>query len=94
MTTLTIASKNFTEEFILGEIHAQALAAGGYKIRKRLDLGSEKVAFRAASGRVDGYPEYSGHDGAATLFGVPTRRPPEATSSRPTSRPRRARRRA
>ena len=44
-TTLTIASKNFTEEFILGEIYAQALEAGGYKIRKRLDLGSEKVAF-------------------------------------------------
>ena len=36
-TTLTIASKDFTEEFILGEIYAQALAAGGYKVRKRLE---------------------------------------------------------
>ena len=32
-TTLTIGSKNCTEEFILGEIYSQALAAGGYKIR-------------------------------------------------------------
>jgi glycine betaine/choline ABC-type transport system substrate-binding protein len=60
-TTLTIASKNFTEEFILGEIYAQALAAGGYKVRKRLDIGPEKVAFRAVkAGRVDAYPEYTG----------------------------------
>src|SRR5918997_67308 len=60
-TTLTIASKNFTEQFILGEIYAQALQAGGYKVRKRLDLGSERVALRAVkSGRVDAYPEYTG----------------------------------
>ena len=68
-TRLTIASKNFTEEFILGEIYAQALAAGGYKVRKRLDLGSEKVAFRAVkSGRVDAYPEYTG-TALTTFFG-------------------------
>ena len=48
-TTLTIASKNFTEEFILGEIYAQALAAGGYKVRKRLNFGSELVAFARSS---------------------------------------------
>jgi glycine betaine/choline ABC-type transport system substrate-binding protein len=71
-TTLTIASKNFTEEFILGEIYAQALKAGGYKIRKRLDLGSEKVAFRAVkAGRVDAYPEYTG-TALTTFFGDKT----------------------
>jgi glycine betaine/choline ABC-type transport system substrate-binding protein len=71
-TTLTIASKNFTEEFILGEIYAQALAAGGYKIRKRLDVGSEKVAFAAVkSGKVDAYPEYTG-TALTTFFGVKT----------------------
>ncbi len=69
-TRLTIASKNFTEEFILGEIYAQALEAGGYTIRKRLDLGSEKVAFRAVkSGRVDAYPEYTG-TALTTFFGL------------------------
>jgi len=71
-TTLTIASKNFTEAFILGEIYAQALAAGGYKIRTRLDLGSEKVAFAAVkAGRVDAYPEYTG-TALTTFFGVQT----------------------
>ncbi len=71
-TTLTIASKNFTEEFILGEIYAQALEAGGYKIRKRLDLGSEKVAFGALkAGKVDAYPEYTG-TALTTFFGVQT----------------------
>ena len=71
-TTLTIASKNFTEQFILGEIYAQALEAGGYRVRKRLDLGSEKVAFRAVrSGRVDAYPEYTGTS-LTTFFGVRT----------------------
>ena len=71
-TTLTIASKNFTEEFILGEIYSQALAAGGYKIRKRLNLGSEKIAFRAVkAGKVDAYPEYTG-TALTTFFGVRT----------------------
>jgi glycine betaine/choline ABC-type transport system substrate-binding protein len=76
-TTLTIASKNFTEEFILGEIYAQALAAGGYKVHKRLDLGSEKVAFRAVkAGRVDAYPEYTG-TALTTFFGVQTNEIPK-----------------
>jgi len=59
--TITIGSKNFTEEFILGEIYAQALQAAGYKVKKQLNLGSEQVALKAlSSGRVDAYPEYTG----------------------------------
>src|ERR1700709_1959482 len=69
-TTLTIASKDFTEEFILGEIYSQALAAGGYTVHKRLNLGSEKVAFAAVkAGKVDAYPEYTG-TALTTFFGV------------------------
>ncbi len=76
-TTLTIASKDFTEEFILGEIYAQALAAGGYKVRKRLDIGSEKVAFAAVkAGEVDAYPEYTG-TALTTFFGVQTDKIPK-----------------
>jgi glycine betaine/choline ABC-type transport system substrate-binding protein len=60
-TTLTIGSKNFAEEFILGEIYAQALEAAGYKVSKQLNLGSEQIAFRAVKkGQVDAYPEYTG----------------------------------
>jgi glycine betaine/choline ABC-type transport system substrate-binding protein/ABC-type proline/glycine betaine transport system permease subunit len=59
--TITIGSKNFTENFILGEIYAQALQAAGYKVKKQLNLGSEQIALKAVkSGRVDAYPEYTG----------------------------------
>ncbi|WP_027007453.1 glycine betaine ABC transporter substrate-binding protein [Conexibacter woesei] len=58
---VTIGSKNFTEQFILGEIYAQALQAAGYKVKKQLNLGSEQIALRALdSGRVGAYPEYTG----------------------------------
>jgi glycine betaine/choline ABC-type transport system substrate-binding protein len=59
--SVTIGSKNFTEEFILGEIYAQALQAAGYTVKKQLNLGSEQIALRAVkSGQVDAYPEYTG----------------------------------
>lgn len=58
---ITIGSKNFTEQFILGEVYAQALQAAGYKVKKQLNLGSEQIALRALdSGRVGAYPEYTG----------------------------------
>jgi osmoprotectant transport system substrate-binding protein len=57
---ITVGSKNFTEEFILGEIDAQALQAAGYKVKKDLNLGSEQIAFKALkTGNIDGYPEYT-----------------------------------
>jgi glycine betaine/choline ABC-type transport system substrate-binding protein len=59
--SVTIGSKNFTEEFILGQIYAQALQAAGYKVKTQLNLGSEQIALRAVkSGQVDAYPEYTG----------------------------------
>lgn len=60
-TTLTIGSKNFTEQKVLGEIYAQALAAAGYTIRTELNLGDEKTALKALeSGDISAYPEYTG----------------------------------
>ena len=59
-TEITVGSKNFTEQFILGEIYAQALEAVGYDVKKDLNLGSEQIALRALKGGdVDGYPEYT-----------------------------------
>jgi len=58
--TVKVGSKNFTEEFILGEIDAQALEAAGYKVKRDLNLGSEQIAFKALkNGNIDGYPEYT-----------------------------------
>ena len=57
---LTIGSKNFTEQFILGEIYAQALEAAGYDVSTDLNLGSEQVALKALeNGSISGYPEYT-----------------------------------
>jgi len=59
--TITVASKNFTEQFILGEIYSQTLEAQGFKVKRRLNLGSEQVAYKALKGGdVDMYPEYTG----------------------------------
>jgi glycine betaine/choline ABC-type transport system substrate-binding protein len=57
---LTIGSKNFTEQFILGEIYAQALEAAGYDVSTDLNLGSEQVALKSLeNGEISGYPEYT-----------------------------------
>jgi len=59
--TITVGSKNFTEQYILGEIYAQTLEAAGFKVKKRLNLGSEQIAFKALkNGQIDAYPEYTG----------------------------------
>jgi osmoprotectant transport system substrate-binding protein len=58
--SLTVGSKNFPEQEILGEIYAQALTAAGYKVKSALNLGSETVALKAVkTGQISGYPEYA-----------------------------------
>ena len=60
-TSITVGSKNFDEQYILGEIYAQALEAAGFKVDKKLNLRSEQIAYKALqSGQVDAYPEYTG----------------------------------
>jgi osmoprotectant transport system substrate-binding protein len=59
--SLTIGSKNFTEQRVLGEIYAQGLRAAGYRIDTDLDLGDEQAALTAVmTGAIDAYPEYTG----------------------------------
>ncbi len=58
---VTIGSKNFTEQKVLGEIYAQGLEAAGFTVDKQLNLGDEKTAFKALQGKdIDAYPEYTG----------------------------------
>jgi osmoprotectant transport system substrate-binding protein len=60
-TKLTIGSKNFTEQKVLGEIYAQALTAAGYDVSTELNLGDEKTALKALEGNeISAYPEYTG----------------------------------
>jgi len=44
--SVTVGSKNFTEQFILGEIYSQALKAAGFIAKTDLNLGSELVAYK------------------------------------------------
>jgi osmoprotectant transport system substrate-binding protein len=60
-TTLTVGSKNFTEQIVLGEIYAQAFEAAGYRVKKEFNLGDEQTALKALKGgQISGYPEYTG----------------------------------
>ncbi len=57
---ITVGSKNFNEQYILGEIYAQGLEAAGYAVNTDLSLGSEQVALEALeAGEISGYPEYT-----------------------------------
>jgi len=59
--TITVGSKNFTEQYILGNMYAQALDANGFNAETKLDLGSEQIADKALqNGQIDLYPEYTG----------------------------------
>jgi osmoprotectant transport system substrate-binding protein len=56
-----IGSKDFTEQFILGELYAQALEAKGFEVEKKLNLGSTQITDEALqAGDIDLYPEYTG----------------------------------
>lgn len=58
--TLRIGSKNFTEQFILAEMYAQALEANGFQVdRENIGLANEAIAHQAiTNGEIDLYPEY------------------------------------
>jgi osmoprotectant transport system permease protein len=60
--TITIGSKNFTEQLILAEMMAQRIEAStGLKVERRFNLGGTMVCHGAlVEGEIDMYPEYTG----------------------------------
>lgn len=73
---ITVGSKNFTEEYILGEIYAQGLEAAGYDVSTKLNLGSETIAKKAIEdGQISGYPEYTS-TALGSFFQVPANKIP------------------
>jgi osmoprotectant transport system substrate-binding protein len=59
--TITIGTKNFTEEYILGQLYGQALAAKGFHVVYKGSFGSSELANTAIdSGKMNFYPEYTG----------------------------------
>ena len=65
---ITIGAKNFTEQVVLGELLAQEIEAvfsqegqSDYKVARRFYLAGSYLCQQAlASGRIDGYVEYTG----------------------------------
>ena len=57
--TVRVGSTNFGEQVILAELYAQTLEANGYRIERRLNLGSREIVEPALeSGQIDLYAEY------------------------------------
>jgi osmoprotectant transport system substrate-binding protein len=58
---VTIGDKNFTEQFVLGELYSQALRAQGFTVMVNRNIGPTEVTIPAlTSGRLAMYPEYLG----------------------------------
>ncbi|MDE0662247.1 MAG: ABC transporter permease subunit [Gammaproteobacteria bacterium] len=73
---IVVASKNFTEAYILGEAVAQLLESEGFEIDRKIGLGGTKICYDAlVEGDVDVYVEYTGTIAEAikNIDGEPTR---------------------
>jgi osmoprotectant transport system substrate-binding protein len=58
---VTLGTKNFDEQFLLGELYKQALGARGYKVTLKQNIGSTEVIDGSLQrGEIDGYAEYLG----------------------------------
>ena len=59
--TITLGTKDFTEEFVLGQLYKQALEAKGYTVSYKENIGSTEIINTAlTSGKINAYPEYIG----------------------------------
>ncbi len=67
-----VGSKDFTEEFIVGNMYADLLEANGIPVERKLNLGGTPVLQQAlVSDQVDLYPEYTG-TGLLTVLKLPS----------------------
>jgi osmoprotectant transport system substrate-binding protein len=59
--TVVIGTKNFSEEYILGQLYKQALEAKGFSVSYKESVGSTEIIDTAlTSGKINFYPEYTG----------------------------------
>lgn len=66
--TVRVASKTFTESYVLGEIVTQLLESRGLQVSRKLGLGGTLVTYEALrAGSIDVYPEYTGTLAQAVL---------------------------
>ena len=85
--TVTVGSKDFTEQELINEIMAQLLEEAGYEVERQMNLASTAVVHEALiSGEVDTYVEYTG-TGLLAILGMdlPAGTPAADTSGTPTA---------
>jgi osmoprotectant transport system substrate-binding protein len=69
---IKVGSKDFTEQFIIGEMYALTLEQAGFTVERKLNLGGTPVAQSALENdEIDLYPEYTG-TGLLTVLKAPT----------------------
>jgi osmoprotectant transport system substrate-binding protein len=80
LPTITIGTKNFTEQYILGELYARALRKAGFRVVLKSDIGSSEIIDKAlTAGSLDMYPEYTGV--LLSEIAGDRRRPPTASET-------------
>lgn len=58
---IVIGTKNFTEEYVLGQLYKQALQGAGFRVSFPGSFGSSELIDTAiTSGKINFYPEYTG----------------------------------
>jgi osmoprotectant transport system substrate-binding protein len=74
---VTVGSKNFTEQLVVGQMVAALLEDAGYQVERKMNLGGTAVVHQAlVSGEVDTYVEYTG-TGLTALLKLPAQTDPE-----------------
>jgi osmoprotectant transport system substrate-binding protein len=70
---VSVGSKDFTEQLILGEMYAQTLERKGITVTRKLNLGGTQIAMASLlKGDIDLYPEYTGTALITVLHRKPT----------------------
>jgi osmoprotectant transport system substrate-binding protein len=60
-TPIIVGTKDFPEQFVLGQLYKQALEAKGFKVQYKENIGSTELIDKSLrSGKVTFYPEYTG----------------------------------
>ncbi len=79
--TITVGSKDFTEQLVVAEMVSLMLEDAGYPVERKLNLGGTAVVHQAlVNGEVDVYVEYTG-TGLLALLGMELPDAPDATAS-------------
>lgn len=75
--TISVGSKDFAEQFILGQMYALMLEDAGFNVERRMNLGATPVAQAALeNGDIDLYPEYTG-TALITVLDLPVNSDPQ-----------------